>query len=193
MKKALFFLIIVLGYYSFGQNKIMTDSILKSGIYLTADDIANNLTVDLPNLKVIKHTIEYGTTLNGLKSMDAYSLDVSKEQEEKIGSILGFSDGKDIYLSYFSPSYSRVASFYKVEKIGHFLYFEGIEEINLSNLNWRDSCQNLFDLNKRERISKLTNGKFKKIISDNDELLKKFEKERRKYLLYKKYLKEYSE
>jgi hypothetical protein len=194
MRKTLYIFIFLISNYSFGQSKILTDSIQKPGIYLTIEHVSNNWPVGFPNLKIIKDSIKYGTVGN-IKYMDAYSLDISKEQAEKIGPILGFSDGKDIYLTPFSRSYSKGATFHKVEKICHFLYFDGIKEVNMpqQNLFWLTDCQNLLDLNKKERISNLTNGKIKRIISDNKELVKKFKKEKKKYSLYKKYLKEYCE
>ena len=61
------------------------------------------------------------------------------------------------------------------------------------NLFWLTDCQNLVDLYKSQMISNLTNRKIKRVISDNKELLKRFKKEKKKYLVYKKYLKEYCE
>ncbi|MBC2845013.1 hypothetical protein [Winogradskyella flava] len=194
MKKTIYFFAFLISNYCFGQSNILTDSILKPGIYLSVDHISNNHPIDLTNLKIKKDSVKYGTVGN-TKYMTVYALDITKDEAKRIGNILGFCDGKNIYLSPFSNSYSKGASFHKTEKIGHFLYFNGIKEVNMpqQNLFWLTDCQNLVDLNKKELVSNLTNGKLKKIISNNKELLNRFKKEKKKSTVYRKYLKEYCE
>ncbi|MBT8244881.1 MAG: hypothetical protein HKP48_00720 [Winogradskyella sp.] len=165
---------------------------LKQGIYLTVEDLKNNKPTFFGDLKIKKDSIEYGAQRKGV--IDTYALDISEEQAEEFGRIFGFNDGENVYLTPYKSKYPNAGNFHKVEIIGKFLYFEGIKEVNMpkQNLFWLTKCQNIFDLSRGKLFYNVTNGVFKKIISDKPELLKKFRKEKKKYLKYKEYLLKYT-
>ena len=83
MKQIIIFLIFLSNSYSFSQNKILTDSTLKPGIYLTVENLVKNQPIEFENLNILKDSVEYGT-LGNKKFMEAYRLDISKEQAKKL-------------------------------------------------------------------------------------------------------------
>jgi len=175
---------------SFAQSKILTDSILKPGIYLTINNISKNQPIDYQSLKTKRDSVKYGT-LGNIKYLESYSPNISSKEAKKFDKIIGFCDGKNIYITSSPKNNPKRALFHKVEFIGHFLYYQGIELVNRQNLMWYVTNDNVVDLNKNELIKSLTYGKFEKIILSDSLLLNKFKKEKKQYLLYKEYLTEY--
>jgi len=198
MKNIIYISVFLASYLSFGQSDILNDSILKPGIYLTVEQIANNRPIKFPNLIFEKDTVN---TMANWKPKDlyVYHLKISWEQAaqtEKQGGILGFCDGKNIYLSSVFNKTASNRSFFKAEKICHFLYYEGTNALFVDSRrhpfdNSNHYTQSIVDLNKKELNIGVNNQKFKKIISDNPKLLEKFKNEDGKSNVYKEYLKNY--
>tara|TARA_R110000851_G_scaffold77514_3_gene170522 strand:+ start:316 stop:921 length:606 start_codon:yes stop_codon:yes gene_type:complete len=198
MKNIIYISFLLIGYLSSGQNGILNDSILKPGIYLTIEQIVNNRPIPAPNLIFEKDTVH--TMINWKnKDINIYHLKISwqqAEQTQKQGGILGFCDGKDIYLSSTFNRSDRNRSFYKVEKICHFLYYEGIDVIYINSRHapfdhTRPYSQCIVDLSKKELNFNVNNSDFKKIISDKPKLLDGFKSEDNKSTVYKEYLQKY--
>jgi hypothetical protein len=198
MKSVIYISLLLISYLSNGQNGILNDSILKPGIYLTVDQIVNNRPIPAPNLIFEKDSVH---TMVNWKNTDIniYHLKLSWQQAEqttKQGGILGFCDGENIYLSSTFKKSDRGRSFYKAEKICHFLYYEGISLVYINSRpdpfdNSSHYSQSIVDLNKKELNIDVNNSKFKKIISDNPKLLDEFKNDDDKSTVYKEYLKNY--
>lgn len=188
MKKTTIFLFLIICNYSFSQNKL-TDSSLKPGIYLTYTNLFNNTPLEYDTLLVKKEKAEKNWQKKDTYIL-GYNLEISNEESDKLGTIIGFCDGKNMYLTVSRDFYNNAALFYKVEIVGYFLYSEGTyrsTDFRLVN------SINVIDTNTKKIYQNFTNGNLKKIISDKPELLAKFKKEKNKYTLYKKYLKAYQE
>jgi len=170
------------------QKDILTDSILKSGIYITVDNIVTNRPIPNSNLEIQKSYIKIGDLLNRY-SMERYNLNIPKKESKKMRTILGFCDGKNIYLAP-EPTYSHLKGFYKAKFVGNFIYFESIRLSISSGATY--SVINIIDLKENTLLVDLQNAEMKKIMADNPELLEKFKKEKHKKSVYQKYLKEYS-
>ncbi|WP_405569025.1 hypothetical protein [Winogradskyella sp. Asnod2-B02-A] len=188
MKKATILLLIIICNYSFGQNNL-TDSELKSGIYLTYESLFKNNPLEFENLIVKKEKAEKNWQKKETYIL-GYKLKMSNEESDKLGTIIGFSDGENVYLTLSRDFYNNAALFYKVDFIGRFLYYEGTYRNLNSGLS---NTTNVVDLKTQTIYQNFTNGNLKKILSDKPELLTRFKKEKKKYTHYRKYLAEYSE
>ena len=188
MKKATILLLLIICNYSFSQNTL-TDTKLKPGIYLTYESLLKNKPLKYENLIVKKEKAEKNWQKKETYIL-GFNLKMSNEESDKLGAIIGFCDGENIYLTLSRDFYNNSALFYKVESIGHFLYYEGTYRNNNYSLI---NTTNVIDIHTKKIYQNFTNGNLKKIISDKPELLTKFKKEKKKYTLYRKYLKKYSE
>ncbi len=187
MKKTIILLLIIICNSSFGQNSLI-NSELKSGIYLNYESLFKNNPLEYENLTVKKEKAEKNWQKKETYIL-GYKLKMSNEESDKVGTIIGFSDGENIYLTLSRDFYNNAALFYKVEFIGHFLYYEGT--YRNSNLGLSNTT-NVIDLKTQTTYQNFTNGNLKNILSDKPELLARFKKEKKKYTHYKKYLAEYS-
>jgi len=178
---------------SMAQNNILTDSILNPGLYVTVENLVTNRPIPYPKLSVIKLNAKVGNVFNKY-SMETFKFKVSKEESKKIGGILGFCDGENIYISNSPTAFSYYNNFYKARFVGNYLYFTSIGNSSVPGQisSVSISVQNIIDLNEKKLIVGLWNGKFKKIIADNHELLEKFKNEKYKKSVYEEYLLEYS-
>lgn len=183
--KLLIILLITLNSYS--QNNILTDTILKEGIYKIFEQIEENS--PFPYSVQIKDKIEKDKTRAEKNKHTFYKLDISKEESRKIGQIIGFCDGNNIYVNPFPLEHSG-GIFFKVDSLNTISHFYATEIVVFNNIYKVVPIEAVVDF-KENRIIELTNNRLKKIISENKELLKTFKKDKNKSLSYKQYLSDY--
>jgi hypothetical protein len=158
---------------------IINDSIKKPGIYLNFEEFRdNNPSINL-NYKIISKEEKYNAGFMKSGLLKFYAIDIPKKEGRKIGEVFGFSDGKQFYIIYDLSG-----------DVGKYCYYEIIGTSTAGNFSVPTLQIKILNLKTGER-KLLTKKLLIEIISDNPELLEKFNKDENKNLNLKKYLDEY--
>jgi hypothetical protein len=174
---------------------IINDSIKKPGIYLNFEEFRdNNPSINL-NYKIISKEEKYNAGFMKSGLLKFYAIDIPKKEGRKIGEVFGFSDGKQFYIIYdlsgdFFPNFLHNFNFNQINYVGKYCYYEIIGTSTAGNFSVPTLQIKILNLKTGER-KLLTKKLLIEIISDNPELLEKFNKDENKNLNLKKYLDEY--
>ena len=185
---------LLIGFKSFAQYPIVSDSIKKAGIYRTFEEFKNNnpsIVIDFisSTYKIERDERKYGN-IGNRKSIYAYGLNCDQRTSENIGYIFGFCDGKKIYITSETQQFPNYMSFYEINYLNTFSYFDFVSTDYLNSISLESLSCEVIDL-KTGKFSKLTKSFIKKIISDNSELSRKFEFQDEKSKHLKEYLIDY--
>ena len=186
MKKLATISFFLISVFSFAQFPILSDTLLKPGIYKSFEEFRNNNPSQKLAGEIKSHNVKYNTN-GSFEYLKVYFQDVEKEEVKSIGKVFGFSDGKNIYIVDGYNSKINDYAFYKLEFVNKLCYFYSIESAQVMDIYMETRVEKVLDLQTAE-IQKLTNAVVKNIISDNKELLEKFKNQSKKHLYYKEYI-----
>jgi hypothetical protein len=168
---------------------LQNENHLKSGFYKDFDDLKYNNPSGEFNYRLTAHSRKY----NG-SELASYNLVISRREAKSIGRILGFSDGKNIYINQRIPLLHPGTEFVKVEFMDRYYYFEDLQQFiipnGLSTITIPRIEQKIMDMNTGEVIV-LSNGNLREIIADNPQLIDEFNNDPKRSRKLKDYLKEY--
>jgi hypothetical protein len=159
---------------------------LRAGIYRSFEELKyNNPSVEF----------NYGITAKSRKvnqeQLDFYSIDIDKRKARDVGKVIGFSDGKELYINGNSPSLRPAAEFVKAEILDRYFYFQDIETILVPSgttvVSVPKLVQKIMDMN-TGKITTLNIQNLKELIADNPGLIAGFDKETQKNRKLKEYL-----
>jgi hypothetical protein len=159
---------------------------LRAGIYRSFEELKyNNPSVEFT----------YGITAKSRKvnqeQLDFYRMDIDKRKARDVGKVIGFSDGKDLYINGNSPSLRPAVEFVKAEILDRYYYFQDIETIIIPSgttvVTAPRLVQKIMDMN-TGKITTLNNQNLKELMADNPPLVNEFDKETHKNRKLKEYL-----
>ena len=186
MKNLITILFSFLSICSFAQFSILSDTLIKPGIYRSFEEFRNNN----PSQKLVGEVKSYNVKYNtngSFEYLKVYFLEVEKDMVKDIGKVFGFSDGKSIYIVDEDMSKIDKHAFYKLEFLDKLSYFYSTEFAQVLDIQMEIRVEKVLNIKTGEFV-KLTNATLKKIISDNKELLEKFKNQNKKHLYYKEYI-----
>ncbi|TRZ45702.1 hypothetical protein DMZ48_00010 [Robertkochia solimangrovi] len=163
----------------------------KKGIYKTYEEFLNN-EPSLPLDYEIKHKkVGYGMFALGGSIPVAY-LKVKNKEGKEVGSIFGFSNGKEVYINPWADVMNPNVRYYQPQFMGDFCYVEYayVMKVNNSRSNYRREM--VIDLRNKKAVE-LTKEWLRDLIADDSELLAEFEEENNKGQKLRLYLERYSE
>lgn len=181
--------------HCFGQTKIHESKELKSGIYLTHNEFKNNApSIDF-EYEVSAKTRRYGLLGIGGKII-YYRINIDKKKAKQLGKVYGFCDGSNVYINPEMLKFYPKTEFSKIEYLNKLSYFEDIlctTTFNPNNSTTSTSCslaRKIVNIDNGE-VTVLTKKSLRNLISDNPQLLNRFENESRKNKKLKDYFLEY--
>ena len=190
------FILFLVTFYSSGQININDQKDdLKKGIYRNFKEFKfNSPSIEL-NYQYAINTRGYGF-LNSSGVVSYGRLIIEKTARKELGMVYGFCDGKNIYInieSSFGVDLKRNTSFNKVEYLGEYTYLEDV----ISNPSYNGSSTSSLSRKviklRNGYVSSLTKSSMRSILSNNTEMLKRFNGESNKKSVLKQYLIEYCE
>lgn len=197
-----FILIFFISLNCYSQYPILNDSTKIAGIYRTFEEFKNNnpsIILDLNNstYKIESYERKYGN-IGNRKSINVYGLNCDEKISTNIGYIFGFCDGNKIYITSGVTQYPHHKSFYEIEYLDRYSYFDFVTFSDLTFGHGAGSSS-IYSGDLETKVIDLATGKYKvlsksfikKLISDNSELTKKFELQDNKSQHLKEYLIEY--
>jgi len=165
---------------------LQNDNNLKAGIHRTFEELKyNNPSVEFA------YRITARSRKANQEQIDFYSIDIDKSKAKDIGKVIGFSDGKEVYINENSPSLRPGTEFVKAEILDRYYYFQNIETILIPSgstvVTAPRLVQKIMDMN-TGKITTLNNQNLKELMADNPGLITGFDKETHKNRKLKEYL-----
>ncbi|ETN95771.1 hypothetical protein [Zhouia amylolytica] len=196
-KSLLIFCLIVFSQFGISQEFIWDQATYKPGVYKTYGEfITNAPTLELSQFDIQDKKASHG--LMGLEGHPVKRFKLKRKEAEKIGGIIGFSDGTHVYINPAAmKEFDSKTNFYEVEFYGQFCYLEFLQKSTVRNGSHTSSSYN-----KTHGFFNLANGKFMELNrytmhdlleATDPELLEKFEKEKGKNKKVKDYFIEFVE
>lgn len=192
--------------FCFSQN-IVKDSILNIGFYANLHELTDNNPSKPFHYEISEREIYVAKSAFKNDKVKIYNLIIEKDSTKSIGDIIGFSDGKNIYLktgatgtfaNYKGNTFGIKSNFLKIPQIGVYTYFSNIENMkygggglagSLSIGN--TSIEYIINLKTTEMV-RLTNKIMKELLIDEPDLLKEFDADKNRKKNYEKYVVEYN-
>ncbi|WP_346858432.1 hypothetical protein [uncultured Draconibacterium sp.] len=131
-KLMLAFLFIAQTFFVNGQSLIVNDTTYKPGIYKNFEEFKfNNPSIDF-SYQISTKTRNYGffNYGNGFPQnvtkgkVSYYRISINRKTANSIGSVYGFSDGKNVYINPNNPVLGPKTEFTKIEYFGDYCYFK---------------------------------------------------------------------
>jgi len=123
--------------------------------------------------------------------LNFYSLDIDKRKARTVGKVIGFSDGKEVYINQNSPSLRPGTEFVKAEILDRYYYFQVIETIIVPTgttvVTAPKLVEKIMDMNTGE-VTTLNIQNLKELMEDNPGLINEFDKETNRNRKLKEYL-----
>jgi hypothetical protein len=135
---------------SMTQPPILSDTNnLKKGIYKSFAEFKNNTPSIQFDFKIREEHPRYGYFFEN-KQCNLYSVLIDKEESNRIGTIYGFCDGEEIYIT---NEYGYMTNFFdKIEYLGRFIYCEQYIVRGEPGNEKRSLQRNAIDINSGERF-----------------------------------------
>lgn len=163
----------------------------KPGIYKTYSEFLTG-TPSIPlNFEFKQKKHGYGLFGMGGNIPVTY-LKVKKKEGKAIGTVFGFSDGKNIYINPWEEELSGRVKFYQPEFIGHYCYMEYIYTLSVNGRGSHSKKEMIIDM-KNHKTFELDKWTLKDLLSSNKELSESFKEERNKNAVLKDYFVKYVE
>ena len=173
------------------QNLIINKTKFNRGIYLTFEEFK----LDSPSIAFNYNIKEKIRNIGGIfssNSITTYKIEIERKEAEKIGSIYGFSDGKNVYIKPALEILTPNREFYKVENFGRYCHFKDIVSSYMyGGSSVRFFCDRYIDLKTGVELE-LNNKEMIKLLKDDETLLEEFKNETSKKSKYFNYIMKYN-
>jgi hypothetical protein len=159
---------------------------LKPGIYRSFEELKYNN----PSVEFSYRITSRSRKINQ-DQVNFYSIDIDKRKAKEAGKVIGFSDGKEVYISRNSQSLRPGTEFVKAEILDRYYYFQDIETIIVPSgttvVSVPKLVQKIMDMN-TGKITTLNIQNLKELMADNPGLIAGFDRETQKNRKLKEYL-----
>lgn len=162
---------------------------LVQGFYRNFEELKYNN----PSVK-FNYTINEKTRKYDGYSIAAYRVNIDRRDAKQAGKVIGFSDGKNLYLNESNSSLSSSTDFFKAEFIGKYYFFENVRLISVSTgttvVTVPKIEQKIMDMNTGE-VTILNMKTLQAMIADDEQLLSEFQSSSNKRQSLKEFLVRY--